>query len=341
MAGLQGILAGAVGGAAGAAQDMAGGYIRDERQVNVQQQLSQIEEERQMRIAEATETRRRAGRQADFEQNVTNAPRENQMAIDKENSQLNFETNPETIQKRNAVDTARTQKLSPGEEVTQGGKVIASNKRITMPEAYQYGFRQSPGAGKETQHSQEAWAKAFDDAKEDFKVEDPLSGKAQDVQGARAYYRSRFNEMRREPGADPIDVRTRAGEETASLLYTAKRMVASPKGIQQKLTIDDAVDYLVQQQRAARVPKAPAPPATSAPAGTGTPPGEPKGILESEAPPEPGGQDVSKLGTFQLQNIADSPRTPPGTRAAARKELAKRKAQQLQAVPEWPQMSQD
>ncbi len=75
MAGLGGIVRGAIAGAAGAAQDMAKGYIEDERRVSVQQQLSQIEEQRQLRIEEARERMRRTGRQADFEQDVANAPK--------------------------------------------------------------------------------------------------------------------------------------------------------------------------------------------------------------------------------------------------------------------------
>lgn len=75
MAGLGGILAGALGGGAAAAQGMAQGAIEDERRLSISEQLSRMEEARQMRIAEANEVRRRAGRQADIDQDITNAPR--------------------------------------------------------------------------------------------------------------------------------------------------------------------------------------------------------------------------------------------------------------------------
>jgi hypothetical protein len=76
-----GILAGAVAGGAGAAQDMARGAIEDERKLSLTDQLSAIEEKRQMRIAEAAELRRRAGRQADTEQDLANAPRVRESAV--------------------------------------------------------------------------------------------------------------------------------------------------------------------------------------------------------------------------------------------------------------------
>lgn len=75
MADATGIVAGALGGLADAAQGQARGYIEDERKTTVAQQLSDIEELRQMRIAQASEALRRGGRQADFEQDMGNAPR--------------------------------------------------------------------------------------------------------------------------------------------------------------------------------------------------------------------------------------------------------------------------
>ena len=75
MAKLGGIIAGALGGGAGAAQGMAQGAIEDERKLDIAAQLSQMEEQRQLRIAEAGETRRRAGRGADIEQDIATSGR--------------------------------------------------------------------------------------------------------------------------------------------------------------------------------------------------------------------------------------------------------------------------
>jgi hypothetical protein len=78
-----GILAGALGGAGAAIQGQAQGQIADERKLNLEQQLSAMEEERQMRIAEANEQRRRSGSAYDFGQKVANAPQETQMTVDR------------------------------------------------------------------------------------------------------------------------------------------------------------------------------------------------------------------------------------------------------------------
>jgi len=78
-----GILAGAAAGGGEAVQSMARGNIEDERKLSMAEQLSRIEEERQQRIAETAEARRREGRQADFEQNQTNAPAALQTEIDR------------------------------------------------------------------------------------------------------------------------------------------------------------------------------------------------------------------------------------------------------------------
>jgi hypothetical protein len=74
MANWGGIIAGALGGVAGAAQGMAQGAIEDERRLTIAQQLSDMEEQRQQRIAEASELRRRAGRGADIQQDISTAP---------------------------------------------------------------------------------------------------------------------------------------------------------------------------------------------------------------------------------------------------------------------------
>lgn len=75
MSDVGGIIASAIAGGAGAAQDMAKGYIDDERKTTVAQQLSDIEEKRQQRIAQAAEITRRAGKQWDTDYEISSAPR--------------------------------------------------------------------------------------------------------------------------------------------------------------------------------------------------------------------------------------------------------------------------
>lgn len=70
-----GLIAGAFKGAADAVGSIAEGHIQDERRLSLEQQLSQMEEERQKRIAEHREGIRVKGRQSDTEQDIANQPR--------------------------------------------------------------------------------------------------------------------------------------------------------------------------------------------------------------------------------------------------------------------------
>lgn len=70
-----GLIAGAFKGAADAVGGIAEGHIQDERKLSMEQQLSQMEEQRQMRIDEAREQRRVKGRQSDIDQDIASAPR--------------------------------------------------------------------------------------------------------------------------------------------------------------------------------------------------------------------------------------------------------------------------
>lgn len=76
-----GLIQGALGGLAKAAGDISGGYIKNEQEVDLRKELSAIEEQRQLRIQESQERIRQSGRQADFEQNLTNAPRQTESDI--------------------------------------------------------------------------------------------------------------------------------------------------------------------------------------------------------------------------------------------------------------------
>lgn len=70
-----GLIAGAFKGLADAAGGLAQGYIEDERKLNYQQQLSAMEEQRQMRIEQYRQKLGLDTRQKEFEQDIANAPR--------------------------------------------------------------------------------------------------------------------------------------------------------------------------------------------------------------------------------------------------------------------------
>lgn len=104
-----GLVAGALGGLGEAAQTQARGYIAEERELSVRDQLSKIEEARQMRIMQASERLRREGRGADIDQDIATAPRKAEAAAATERT----------------VGTARNEVAAEGER--QVGPVRATN----------------------------------------------------------------------------------------------------------------------------------------------------------------------------------------------------------------------
>jgi hypothetical protein len=79
----RGLIEGALGGLAKAAGGIAEGHIQNEQRLDLQRELSAIEEQRQMRISEAQERIRRGGRQADIDQDLAAAPRRTAAEVDR------------------------------------------------------------------------------------------------------------------------------------------------------------------------------------------------------------------------------------------------------------------
>ena len=139
---MAGIIAGAIGGLAGAAGEMARGYIDDERKLTVAEQLSQIEEARQTRIAERAEMRRREGRQADVDQDIANAPRvataeagskkivgqvENDLAVDRTSR---------TEGAKNDAERAGAAAYAKDPAARAGARAAAQDKAVFAPGTY-------------------------------------------------------------------------------------------------------------------------------------------------------------------------------------------------------------
>jgi hypothetical protein len=78
---MAGLIAGALRGAADAVGDIAEGHIRDERELNLAEARSKIEEQRQLRIEAARQKMGLETRQAEFDQDEKNAPRRTASAI--------------------------------------------------------------------------------------------------------------------------------------------------------------------------------------------------------------------------------------------------------------------
>lgn len=102
----RGLIDGALKGLVDAAGGIAQGHIQNEQKVDLQRELSAIEEQRQMRIAEAQEQLRRRGRQADFDQDITNAPQRTQVEIDRTKALAPVQTEVE-VARTKAVGAAK------------------------------------------------------------------------------------------------------------------------------------------------------------------------------------------------------------------------------------------
>lgn len=79
---LGGIIGGALSGAGNATAGIAEGMIRNERQVELQQEMDKILEQREIRVAEMRERMRREGSEYDFNKDVERAPIRNKMKVD-------------------------------------------------------------------------------------------------------------------------------------------------------------------------------------------------------------------------------------------------------------------
>ena len=104
-----GLVAGALGGLGEAVQTQARGHIAEERELSIRDQLSKMEEARQMRIMQASERLRREGRGADIDQDLAAAPRKAEAVAATERT----------------VGTARNEVAAEGER--QIGPVRATN----------------------------------------------------------------------------------------------------------------------------------------------------------------------------------------------------------------------
>lgn len=78
-----GIIGGALRGAGTATADIADGMIKNERQVELENERSKILEQRELRLNEARERLRRSGNEYDFQQDQVRAPIKNQMEADR------------------------------------------------------------------------------------------------------------------------------------------------------------------------------------------------------------------------------------------------------------------
>jgi hypothetical protein len=137
-----GIIAGALGGLAGAAGDMARGYIEDERKLSVAEQLSKIEEARQMRIAEQAELRRREGRQADTDQDIANAPRVaeaeagSKKVVGKVENDLAVDRTARTEGAKNDAERKAAADYAKDPSARAGARAAAQDKAVFAPGTY-------------------------------------------------------------------------------------------------------------------------------------------------------------------------------------------------------------
>lgn len=123
----KGLIAGALAGAAGAAQGMAQGEIANAQQLDFRTQISQMEEQRQMRLAERQEQARRAGAEWDADN------RRKQLPLDAEAANSDEVLN---AQRRGIIGKAQaTAEAAVDPMVRKAGDVEAEDKARREREA--------------------------------------------------------------------------------------------------------------------------------------------------------------------------------------------------------------
>lgn len=96
----------------GAIADQAKGLIDSETKVNAEKELLAAREQMEMRLREAQEQTRRAGRQADFDTDIKNAPTKAKSDAESLRTTEGARTDVLTARKQQDADTARSEEIA-------------------------------------------------------------------------------------------------------------------------------------------------------------------------------------------------------------------------------------
>ena len=246
MANLGGIVASALQGGAEVVGRQAQDSIKDQRELSIRAQLSQMDEEKQQRLAESGAALKLRTDQKQREQ------------------ERDFSVAPETLDAAAKVERNRDDNklitTGLGQQVYRNGKLVVENTNLTAPEAR----ASSSGGGKVDHFDEKAWDAVYKADPALVSFTDPITQKARELPELRLVYQSELNKLRGSGATTPSMASEQARNVVIKLRNAAEDLANSEEGKRANLTPDAAVKQLLrefeQSRRTAAAPATPAPP---------------------------------------------------------------------------------
>lgn len=309
--GAGGIIASALAGGADVLGRQAGDQVQAQTQLDMRTQLLKLEEEKQLRIAEATSNLGLAADKKRLEQ------------------ERDFSVAPATLAAKNKVaenDLANKPiTTSLGQEVYKDGKLYVKNQGLTAPEA------RAGGTGKVDHFDEKAWDTAMKVDPAAVTYADPISGKSREVPELRQVYLMEMNKFRQRGDSAPNLAAEQARNTVLRLRNAAEDMANSEEGRKANMTPEMAIKQILSEYEKARRGPAPTPgkPAVSPAAAAAKPPAAPAaGLVDGARAPV---DQMREMSTSDLKRLAAI--KGHVNQAAAAAELKRREQEAQDVVP--------
>ena len=238
MADFGGIVASALQGGAEVVGRQAQDALADQRKLDITKQISQMDEEKQMRIAEATANLKLKTDQQSREQ-------ERDFSVDPKT----LDATGKVLDNKNA-HTAYHTRL--GDEIRTGDdKLIASNKGLTNAEARAPGG----GAGKVDHYDDKVWEQYTKADPALVSFTDPITQKQREVPELRNVYVSEYNRLREQAkinGGSASVASEQARNTVIKLRNAAEDLANSDEGKKANMTPEQATKQLLKEFEQAR-----------------------------------------------------------------------------------------
>lgn len=248
MADFGGIVASALQGGAEVVGRQAQDALADQRKLDITKQISQMDEEKQMRIAEAT---------ANLRLKTDQTSRENER---------DFSVDPKTLDAAGKVADSKNAHAiyhtKLGDQIRDAkGNLVAENTGLTSAEA-----RAQAGSSKVDHYDDKAWDQFSKADPALVSFQDPITQKAREVPELRNIYLSEYNKLRASGTSSPSLASEQARNTVIKLRNAAEDLASSDEGKRLNMTPEMATKQLLKEYEAAR--RGPAAGATPAPAKT-------------------------------------------------------------------------
>lgn len=288
MADFGGIVASALQGGAEVVGRQAQDALADQRKLDITKQISQMDEEKQMRIAEATANLRLKTDQTSREQ------------------ERDFSVDPRTLDASGKVADAKNAHAvyhtKLGDQIRDAkGNLVAENTGLTNAEAR----AQGGGSAKVDHYDDKVWEQYTKADPALVSFTDPITQKQREVPELRNVYVSEYNRLREQAkvnGGSASVASEQARNTVIKLRNAAEDLANSDEGKRLNMTPEQATKQLLKEYEQARRA-----PAGQAPGGQGAPGPKKEGLIESARKklPDP---NKSTPGSFPLDEIRSSER---------------------------------